>query len=85
MCVLPIHHVNGTVVTLITPFYCKGGLVLNRKFKSAGFWRRLHGRASDLRECRADVLEFLLDANEDMIAYRLDELRWIDMWRRSAC
>ena len=35
MCVLPIHHVNGIVVTLVTPFYCKGSTVLNRKFKSA--------------------------------------------------
>jgi long-chain acyl-CoA synthetase len=37
MCVLPIHHVNGTVVTLVTPFYCKGSVVLNRKFKTATF------------------------------------------------
>ena len=25
---------NGIVVTLVTPFYCKGSTVLNRKFKS---------------------------------------------------
>lgn len=37
MCVLPIHHVNGMVVTLMTSFYCKGSVVLNRKFKSATF------------------------------------------------
>ncbi|MCA9456829.1 MAG: acyl--CoA ligase, partial [Nitrospira sp.] len=30
MCVLPIHHVNGIVVTLITPFYGEGRSVLNR-------------------------------------------------------
>src|SRR3989442_11056994 len=42
MCVLPIHHVNGTVVTLLTPFYCKGSRGLNRKFQSATFWRGLH-------------------------------------------
>ncbi|MCA1958220.1 MAG: acyl--CoA ligase, partial [Nitrospira sp.] len=34
MCVLPIHHVNGIVVTLVTPFSCGGSVVLNRKFKS---------------------------------------------------
>src|SRR2546426_3736522 len=48
MCVLPIHHVNGTVVTLVTPFYFGGEAVLNRKFKSSVFWRRIHdeiGRA----------------------------------------
>src|SRR3989454_4370866 len=42
MCVLPIHHVNGTVVTLVTPFYFAGGTVLNRKFKSTAFWQRIH-------------------------------------------
>src|SRR5207245_11479477 len=41
MCVLPIHHVNGTVVTLATPFYFGGGTVLNRKFKSTAFWQRM--------------------------------------------
>lgn len=33
MCVLPIHHVNGTVVTLITPFFAGGSVVLNQRFR----------------------------------------------------
>ncbi len=73
MCVLPIHHVNGTVVTLITPFYCKGRVVLNRKFKSATFWRRLHEERVTCVSVVPTILEFLLDANEDIIDYKLDE------------
>ena len=38
MCVLPIHHVNGTVVTLITPFYAGGSVVLNEKFRVNRFF-----------------------------------------------
>jgi len=38
MCVLPIHHVNGTVVTLITPFFAKGSTVLKRKFSPGQFF-----------------------------------------------
>jgi len=38
MCVLPIHHVNGTVVTLITPFLAGGSAVLNRKFSPGKFF-----------------------------------------------
>lgn len=38
MCVLPIHHVNGTVVTMITPFYAGGATVLNRKFRVGRFF-----------------------------------------------
>jgi acyl-CoA synthetase (AMP-forming)/AMP-acid ligase II len=72
MCVLPIHHVNGTVVTLLTPFYCKGSIVLNRKFKSATFWRRLHEEHVTCVSVVPTLLEFLLDANEDLSPYRLD-------------
>ena len=72
MCVLPIHHVNGIVVTLITPFYCKGSTVLNRKFKSATFWRRLHKEHVTCVSVVPTLLEFLLDAKEDRSSYRLD-------------
>ena len=72
MCVLPIHHVNGTVVTLITPFYCKGSIVLNRKFKSTTFWRRVHEERVTCVSVVPTLLEFLLDANEDLTAYKLD-------------
>ena len=34
MCVLPIHHVNGTVVTLVTPLYSGGSVALNRRFSA---------------------------------------------------
>lgn len=38
MCVLPIHHVNGTVVTLLTPFFAGGSVVLNQKFSTQYFF-----------------------------------------------
>jgi long-chain acyl-CoA synthetase len=72
MCVLPIHHVNGTVVTLVTPFYCQGSVLLNRKFKSATFWRLLHQERITLVSVVPTLLEFLLDANEDVASYALD-------------
>ncbi|MDN5941227.1 MAG: acyl--CoA ligase [Nitrospira sp.] len=75
MCVLPIHHVNGIVVTLLTPFYCKGSVVLNRKFKSAPFWRRLHEEHVTCVSVVPTLLEFLLDAKEDLSSYRLDSIK----------
>jgi long-chain acyl-CoA synthetase len=71
MCVLPIHHVNGIVVTLLTPFYCKASLILNRKFKSATFWRRLHEEHVTCVSVVPTLLEFLLDSNEDVAPYKL--------------
>lgn len=75
MCVLPIHHVNGTVVTLVTPFYFGGGAVLNRKFKTAAFWRRVQDEGVTCVSVVPTLLEFLLEANEDLAAYRLDRFQ----------
>jgi long-chain acyl-CoA synthetase len=72
MCVLPIHHVNGIVVTLVTPFYCGDSVVLNRKFKSGLFWRRVHEEQVTCVSVVPTLLEFLLDADEDLSPYRLD-------------
>ena len=72
MCVLPIHHVNGMVVTLVTPFYCKGSVVLNRKFKSTTFWQKIHEEQVTCVSVVPTLLEFLLDGNEDLTAYKLD-------------
>ncbi|MEW6543086.1 MAG: class I adenylate-forming enzyme family protein [Nitrospirota bacterium] len=75
MCVLPIHHVNGTVVTLVTPFYCRGGVVLTRRFKTGLFWRRLHEERVTCVSVVPTLLEFLLEAGEDLAPYRLDRFR----------
>ncbi len=74
MCVLPIHHVNGIVVTLITPFYCKGSLVLNRRFQTERFWRRVHAEQVTSVSVVPTLLEFLLDADEDITTYNLSRL-----------
>jgi long-chain acyl-CoA synthetase len=71
MCVLPIHHVNGTVVTLITPFYFKGSVVLNRKFRSGAFWRKLEDEGITCVSVVPTLLEFLMDARETVMAHRL--------------
>jgi long-chain acyl-CoA synthetase len=41
MGVLPIQHVNGTIVTLITPLYVGGSTVLNRQYQASTFWQRI--------------------------------------------
>ena len=74
MCVLPIHHVNGIVVTLITPLYCKGSVVMNRRFKTTSFWRRIHEEQVTSVSVVPTLLEFLLDADEDLTSYDLSRL-----------
>lgn len=41
MCVLPIHHVNGIIVTLMTPLFTGASTVLNRAFSPRHFWERM--------------------------------------------
>jgi long-chain acyl-CoA synthetase len=47
MCVLPIHHVNGIVVTLVTPLYAGSSVVLERQFRVRHFWA--HVAAEEVR------------------------------------
>ncbi len=60
MCVLPIHHVNGTVVTLMTPLYYGGNVVLNRRFHSESFFQRAASEKVTVVSVVPTLLQFLL-------------------------
>lgn len=61
MCVLPIHHVNGTVVTLITPLLVGGSTVLNRAYSSHHFWERIAREGVHVVSVVPTLLQFCLD------------------------
>ena len=77
MCILPIHHVNGIVVTLLTPFYFKGKSVLNRKFHSTAFWPRIQDEQITCVSVVPTILEFLLEKPLDIANYRLKYFRGV--------
>ncbi|MDI6759412.1 MAG: class I adenylate-forming enzyme family protein [Candidatus Brocadiaceae bacterium] len=77
MCVLPIHHVNGTVVTLLTPFYFGGTSVLRKRFKCTTFWSGISFDRVTAVSVVPTVLEFLLEAGEDISRYDLSHFKWI--------
>ena len=60
MCVLPIHHVNGIVVTLMTPLYYGGSVVLNRKFHTESFFPRIAAAGVHVVSVVPTLLQFLL-------------------------
>jgi long-chain acyl-CoA synthetase len=65
MCVLPIHHVNGIVVTLITPLFVGASTVLNRSFSVSHFWERVVRERVNIVSVVPTLLQFLLeDANK---------------------
>lgn len=61
MCVLPIHHVNGIVVTLITPLYVGGSTVLNRRFSVSSFWERIVRDGVNVVSVVPTLLQFLIE------------------------
>lgn len=77
MCVLPIHHVNGTIVTLMTPLYYGGCVVLNQKFHSKRFFERVASEKVSVVSVVPTLLQFLLHENLDMSKYDISRLRHI--------
>jgi long-chain acyl-CoA synthetase len=59
MCVLPIHHVNGTIVTLMTPMLCGGKVILNQKFHTHYFFKRLKEENVHIVSVVPTLLQFL--------------------------
>lgn len=68
MCVLPIHHVNGIVVTLVTPALVGGSVVLNRQFSSAHFWERICKERVQIVSVVPTLLQFCLEYADQMQA-----------------
>jgi len=77
MCVLPIHHVNGTIVTLMSPLYAGGGVVLNQKFHPDKFFERISIEKVTVVSVVPTLLQFLLHAKLAMEAYKLAHFRHI--------
>lgn len=63
MCVLPIHHVNGIVVTLGIPLWNAGTMVLNSRFNSRTFWKRASEERVHFVSVVPTLLEFLVSAD----------------------
>lgn len=77
MCVLPIHHVNGTVVTLMTPLYYGGSVVLHRRFRAHTFWQTLAEERCTWCSVVPTILAFLCERGEDLTRYDLSHFRHI--------
>jgi long-chain acyl-CoA synthetase len=77
MCVLPIHHVNGTIVTLMTPLYAGCGVVLNQKFHADKFFERISAERVTVVSVVPTLLQFLLHSKIDLEAYKLAHFRHV--------
>ena len=62
MTILPVHHVNGIVVTTVTPVYAGAGIVLNRSFRASRFWQRIVDERVTIASVVPTILQFLCEA-----------------------
>ena len=79
MCVLPIHHVNGIVVTLIAPLYAGGSTVLNEKFRVKRFFSTIKDEYVQVVSVVPTMLQFLTNA------YTRDDLPGMAELRHIIC
>lgn len=75
MNVLPIHHVNGIIVTLVTPAFVGAHVVVNRRFKSGGFWKKLARENVAIISVVPTLLQFLFESNEEFMPEDLPNFR----------
>ncbi|RPI17783.1 MAG: long-chain fatty acid--CoA ligase [Ignavibacteriae bacterium] len=88
MCVLPIHHVNGTIVTLLTPMYYGGSVVLNQKFHTHKFFQRLANEQVQVVSVVPTLLQFLchdFETGEDKDFYYVFEEKIAAAFRHIIC
>ena len=65
MCVLPIHHVNGIVVTHVTPLMVGASIVLNRKFSTENFFPIIDSEKVSVVSVVPTLLSYLLKNYQD--------------------
>lgn len=63
MCVLPVHHVNGAIVTHATPFIAGASVVLHRKFSPSRFFSSIATEHVHIVSVVPTLLALLLEAN----------------------
>jgi acyl-CoA synthetase (AMP-forming)/AMP-acid ligase II len=68
MCVLPVHHVNGTIVTHVAPFLAGASVVLHRKFSPYSFFSSIRDEGVHVVSVVPTLLAFLLEARADATA-----------------
>ncbi len=64
MTILPIHHVNGLILTLLTVFYSGGSTVLNRKFSASNYFNVLQEERCTFGSVVPTILSFLGETYE---------------------
>ena len=77
LCSLPLYHINGEVVTAVTPLVSGGSVVMPHKFSTSDFWDLISEYQCTWFSVVPTIISYLTSATDHPGQdYRLDQLRF---------
>ena len=77
LCSLPLYHINGEVVTAVTPLVSGGSVVMPHKFSCSNFWEFISEYRCTWFSVVPTIISFLVSSTEiEGKGYHLDQLRF---------
>ncbi len=74
LCVLPIYHINGAMVTVSAPLYSGSSVVMPKRFSATDYWRLVVDNACTWSSIVPTIIKYLLDrADQEPYDFGSDE------------
>jgi acyl-CoA synthetase (AMP-forming)/AMP-acid ligase II len=64
LCVLPVYHINGAMVTVSAPLYSGGSVVMPKRFSATDYWRLVAEHHCTWSSIVPTIIKYLLDRAE---------------------
>jgi acyl-CoA synthetase (AMP-forming)/AMP-acid ligase II len=64
LCVLPVYHINGAMVTVSAPLYSGGSVVMPKRFSATDYWRLVADHDCTWSSIVPTIIKYLLDRAE---------------------
>ncbi|NIR17369.1 MAG: AMP-binding protein, partial [Desulfobacterales bacterium] len=77
LCSLPLYHINGEVVTSVTPLVSGGSVVMPHKFSTTNFWELISEYGCTWFSVVPTIISYLCSATDlEGKEHRIDQLRF---------
>ena len=74
LCVLPVYHINGAMVTVSAPLYSGGSVVMPKRFSATDYWQLVVEHRCSWSSIVPTIIKYLLDrATQEPFAFGNDE------------
>jgi acyl-CoA synthetase (AMP-forming)/AMP-acid ligase II len=74
LCVLPVYHINGAMVTVSAPLYSGGSVVMPKRFSATDYWRLVAEHRCSWSSIVPTIIKYLLDRSaQEPFAFGSDE------------